>query len=116
MDKKLTQREVWLQLFKNCNHPLHGREVSFSMLGDVLMSHGEIVADLSKETVEVGILRMVRNRLEEKRLYAEQEKDKSDKAYARLMTDLEVVSDALASQGTSVDKDYGSDAKDVEGG
>lgn len=80
------------------------------------MSHGEIVADLSKETVEMGLLRMIKNRLEERRLYAEQEKEKSDRTYAKLMTDLEIVSDALASQGTSVDKDYGSDPKSMEGG
>ena len=119
MDVRLTQKELWQQFFKHC----HSRAttdghntVRFQLVGDALMANGQIVGDVGTESIEMGIARMIKLALEEKVAEFDQKKAALDREGGILREELMRASDTLASQGLSVDKDYGSDPKDVEGG
>jgi len=115
MSKKLTQKELWQQFFKHCPKARNESGIRFSLVGDALMASGEIVADLSTEEVEMGLLRVIKRSIEERTAVYNQKKEDLLHEGEVLRLELMRVSDALASQGTSVDKDYGSDPKDMKG-
>ena len=116
MDTRLTQKELWQQFFKHVTHPLNGRVVQLRLIGDALMANDQIIGDVGTESIEMGIVRLVKLALEEKVAEYEQKRAALDRESSTLREELMRVSDALASQGTSVDKDYGSDPKNMEGG
>lgn len=115
MDTRLTQKELWQQLFKHAAHPLNGRVIQLTLVGDALMANGQIVGDIGTESIEMGIARLIKLALEEKVAEYEQKKIALHHEGDLLKLELMRASDTLASQGTSVDKDYGSDPKDMKG-
>ena len=118
MDKKLTRKDIWVQFFKHCGgSPLETSTIKLNLFnnsGEVYYQ-GEVLASLTKETIEMGMLRLIKARLDEKKLHAEQAQERAQISYATLMMELEMASDALASQGTSIDENY-SNPENVEGG
>lgn len=112
MSKKLTQKELWQQFFKHVTHPLNGRVVQLRLIGDALMANDQIIGDVGTESIEMGIVRLVKLALEEKVAEYEQKRVALDRDGGILREELMRASDTLASQGLSVDKDYGPAEKD----
>jgi hypothetical protein len=114
MSKKLTQKDIIGQFFKYCTRYGESRvryeegRLFVEVNGMVMVQ----VADLNVESLETGLSRTAKNCIDA-RLY---ELRDTAKTQQELEAALQEVSDLLASQGLSVDKDYGSDSKGMEGG
>lgn len=116
MDTRLAQKELWQQFFKHCQQSRDDRTIRFQLVGDALIANGQIVGDIGTESIEMGMARMIKSALEEKVAEYEQKQVKLKQEERILRVELMRASDTLASQGLSVDRDYGSDADDVKGG